>query len=572
MDIYDLLDRFFRSTLNSDFLNTAAAHSAAGVFESAEREGLTAENITERLNSDSDLSLSRFTNAAPVNDRITEKLAQEPREMISALMISPQSEAVNSKENGNMQTTEAARGYDLPEGEFYRESDAAVNTANQAAASFQTVPPEDAAAVLTQRERYGSYTQTFVSDNKPPDTADRALTPEREILRSTSEFPQSRLTSERLLSQLDRQGERVRVYPLAEGASPVLAAKGGLEGEALGGDILREARFQMPVAPSSANIRNFVLTEAGQRLKDPPSPFDLGKTVLIPSQYGSGETIYPSLPSDRGETICPPLPSVLEKTICIPSLSAHGETDYPPPTSDPGKSVYPQYADSPALSGARGGEWEKNTAPAALRALDQNVILNHVPNVISKAEEAGYIKAENGNIKDTVTAAAKNGGLLQTLIPDQIGAELFYTQSDPSRLKFSHDALAGVKQEAFKTADTAKALNAVHSPEAVSAYEAELTPFSRSVQADALTSAPLPALSRSSPNDISQKEISEIRAASAGEGSTAYNNPEINIDMSCMSNTVTGKTDINEVISSITDAVIEASRVVSERAGDTNPF
>lgn len=545
MDIYDLLDKFFRSTLNSDFLNTAAAHNAANVFESAEREGLTAENITERLNSESDLSLSRFTNAAPVNDRITEKLAPASREVISALMILSQSEAINLKNNGNAQMPEATRGYDLPAGEFYRGSAAAVNPANQAAASFQAVPPEDAAAaVLAQRERYGSYTQTFVSDNKLSDTADRALILEREILRSTSELPQSPLTSERLLSQLDQQDERVRVYPLAEGVSPVLAAKSGLEGGALGGDVLKETRFQMPVAPSSANIPNFVLTEAGQGLKNPPSPSALG------------ETVYPLSPSN------------LEKTVCIPSLSDSGETIYLPSPSDSGKSVYPLYADSPAISGAGGGRWEKNTAPAALRASDQNVFLNQVPNVISKVEEAGYIKAENGNIKETVMAAAKNGGLLQTLIPDQTGAELFYTQSDYSRLEFSHDTLAGVEGETFRTADTAEALNAVYSPEAAAAYEAELMPFSRSVQADALISAPLTTLSQASPYDISQKEISEIRAASAGDGSTAYNNPEINIDMSNMSNTVTGKTDINEVISSITDAVIEASRVVSERAGE----
>lgn len=556
MDIYDLLDRFFRSTLNSDFLNTAAAHNAANVFESAERDGLTAENITERLNSDSDLSLSRFTNAAPVNDRITEKVAPVPREVISVLMISPQSEAVNSKDNGNVQIPETARVYDLPAGEFYRGSAAAVNPANQAAASFQSVSPEDAAAVSAQRERYGSYTQTFVSDNKLPDTADRALTLEREILRSTSEPPQSRLTSERLLSRFDQQRERIQTYPLTEGVDPVLAAKGGLESEALGGDILEKARFQLPAAPSSVNIPNFVLTEAGQQLKNTQSLSDLGKTVL-------------SSPSELGNTVLS-FPSNLGKTI------------YPPSPSELGKSVYSPYADSSTLSGTRGGEWEKNTVPAALRASDQNIFLNHVPNVISNAatEEAGYIKAENRIIKETVIAPAKNGGLLQTPIPNQTGAELFYTQPEPSGLKFSYDTLAGTKEETFKTAAASEALNAVGTLEAVSAYkamsvheaisapEAELMPFSRSVQADALTSAPLTALSYASPDDISQKEISEIRAASAGDGSTAYNNPEINIDMSCMSNTVTGKTDINEVISSITDAVIEASRVVSERAGE----
>lgn len=556
MDIYDLLDKFFRSTLNSDFLNTAAAHRAANVFESAEREGITAENITERLNSDSDLSLSRFTNAAPVNDRITEKLAPASREVISSLMILSQSGAINSKDNVNVQMPEAARAYDLPAGEFYRGSAAAGNPANQAAASFQAVPPEDAAAVLAQRERYGSYTQTFVSDNKLSDTADRALTPEREILRSTSELPQSRLTSEGLLSRFDQQRERVQAYPLTEGVNPVLAAKGGLESGALGGGVLKEARFQMPAALSSANIRNFVLTEAGQGLKNPPSPSALGDTVYPPSLPALGETVYPLSPSD------------LEKTVCVPSLSDSGKTIFMSSPPDSGKSVYPLYADFPALSGARGGQWEKNTAPAALRVSEQNVFSNHVPNVISKVEEAGYIKAESGNIKETVTAHAKNGGLLQTLIPNQTAAELFYTQSDPSRLEFSHDTLAGVKGETFKTADTAEALSAVYSLEAAAAYEAELMPFSRSVQADALTSAPLSVLSQASPNDISQKEISEIRAASAGDGSTAYNTPEISIDMSGMSNTVTGKTDISEVISSITDAVIEASRVISERAGE----
>lgn len=561
MDIYDLLDRFFRSTLNSDFLNTASARRAASVFESAERDGLTAENITEILNSDSDLSLSRFANAAaPVTDRITDKLAHEPREVISALMISPQSEAINSKEYVNVQMPETARGYDLPTSEFYRESIAVVNPTNQTAASFQAVSHEDTAAVLDQRERYGSYTQSFASDNKLPDTADRVLTLEREILRSASEPPQVQLASKGILNRLDQHSESVRAYTLTEGVIPVSAAKIGLEGGALGGDILEKAQFQLSAAPSSVNIPDFVLTEAGQQLKNSQSMSDLGKTVL-------------SSPSDLGKTV-------------LSSPSDPGETIYPPSPSELGKSVYLPYAGSHALSGTPGGEWEKNTAPTALPASDQNVFLNHVPNVISKAEESGYIKAENGIIKETATSPAKNGGLLQMPIPNQTGAELFYTQPDPLGLGLSYDTLVGVKEETFKTAAAAEALNAVGSLEAVSAHEAismreamsareaisapeaELMPFASSVQADALTSATLPTLSQASPKDISQKEISEIRAASAGNGSTACSAPEININVSGMCNTAVNETDINEVISSITDAVIEASRVVSERAGE----
>lgn len=557
MDIYDLLDRFFRSTLNSDFLNTASAHRAANVFETAEREGLKAENITEILNSDSDLSLSRFANAAaPVNDSITEKFAPEALGSISALMISPQSAVINSKENGNAQMPEAARGYDLLASEFYRGNTVVLNPPNQAVSSLQSAPSDGIAAALSKTEHYGYYTQSIASDSKLSDTADRALILEREILRSSAEQPQVRLAPERSLNPLDQHSESARAYALTERVDPVSAENVGLEGGALGGDILEKARFQLPVAPSSVNIPNFVLTEAGQQLKNTQSLSDLGKTVL-------------SSPSELGNTVLS-FPSNLGKTI------------YPPSPSELGKSVYSPYADSSTLLGTRDGEWGKNTAPAALQASDQNVFLNQVPNVISNAvaEEAGYIKAENMIIKETATASAKNGGLLQTPIPNQTEAELFYTQPEPSGLKFSYDTLAGTKEETFKTAAASEALNAVGTLEAVSAYkamsaheaisapEAELMPFSPSVQADALTSAPLTVLSQVSPKDISQKEISEIRAASAENVSAACSAPEININVSGMSNTAVNETDINEVISSITDAVIEASRVVSERAGE----
>lgn len=47
--IYDLLDRFFRSTLNPDFENTAELRRRAGVFEAAETEGLAEENLAAAL-------------------------------------------------------------------------------------------------------------------------------------------------------------------------------------------------------------------------------------------------------------------------------------------------------------------------------------------------------------------------------------------------------------------------------------------------------------------------------------------------------------------------------------------
>lgn len=47
--IYDLLDRFFRSTLNPDFENTAELRRRAGVFEAAETDGLAEENLAAAL-------------------------------------------------------------------------------------------------------------------------------------------------------------------------------------------------------------------------------------------------------------------------------------------------------------------------------------------------------------------------------------------------------------------------------------------------------------------------------------------------------------------------------------------
>lgn len=47
--IYDLLDRFFRSTLNPDFENTAELRRRAGVFEAAETDGLVEENLAAAL-------------------------------------------------------------------------------------------------------------------------------------------------------------------------------------------------------------------------------------------------------------------------------------------------------------------------------------------------------------------------------------------------------------------------------------------------------------------------------------------------------------------------------------------
>lgn len=54
--IYDLLDRFFRSTLNPDFENTAELRRRAGVFEAAETDGLAEENLAAALCSASGLS------------------------------------------------------------------------------------------------------------------------------------------------------------------------------------------------------------------------------------------------------------------------------------------------------------------------------------------------------------------------------------------------------------------------------------------------------------------------------------------------------------------------------------
>lgn len=53
--IYDLLDRFFRSTLNPDFENTAELRRRAGVFEAAETDGLAEENLAAALCSASGL-------------------------------------------------------------------------------------------------------------------------------------------------------------------------------------------------------------------------------------------------------------------------------------------------------------------------------------------------------------------------------------------------------------------------------------------------------------------------------------------------------------------------------------
>lgn len=54
--IYDLLDRFFRSTLNPDFENTAELRRRAGVFEAAETDGLAEENLAAALCSASGLA------------------------------------------------------------------------------------------------------------------------------------------------------------------------------------------------------------------------------------------------------------------------------------------------------------------------------------------------------------------------------------------------------------------------------------------------------------------------------------------------------------------------------------
>ncbi|MBD5114520.1 MAG: hypothetical protein HDT46_04855 [Ruminococcaceae bacterium] len=505
MDIYDLLDRFFRSTLNSDFGNTALAHRSASAFETAECGELTAENITERLNTDSDLSLVELTKTAPelpVSNGINEPSAPVFQEQIYSFTDFPQSGKIIEKES---------------------QKD-----------SFNGV-----SADLPQISFLESDSPSYVSENNFSDAAGQALPLAREIMVSSSEIPQSRYSSEKPSPFWEQTSESAVGHTFYAGESNALTRKADSVTAALD-----DRRPEADLYGYAVDLTKALPTETKKQFEDHLAITDLGKSHSIHhiSAFPSGDSHILS-----AEKITDPI-----------NPQALNQAYFP----NPSQNVILMAA----AEKARYAEAENSRSGTSEAALVSNAEALEIP-ASTQTKTAVFSSAALTSCQNSEAIPRLGYGLYSqtnretepaVLETGNIGSG--YTQPDNSQLIFSSSEL---KAETL-SANAAKGLNTVYPPEAVSQYEAETSFPMQPVYPDISQSAQPPNIPEASPDNISQREITEIRET--GGNTASQNTSEIHIDMSNMSNTITNETDIDEVISAITDAVAEASMIISERA------
>ncbi|MCM1055219.1 MAG: hypothetical protein NC394_06825 [Bacteroides sp.] len=506
MDIYDLLDRFFRSTRNSDFGNIDLARSSASVFETASDE-LASESMEGIFKTEEEAGA---VPAAAAPNAVIRNTAFAPAPISTEGLYTP-----TSSEDGVI--VKAAQA-------FFRSS-----ALTERGIGFDSGERPPRFAVVAAFPR-GSG----VSAGTAASGVSGMYFPQAVFFRADLPYAEENMTV---------RGQAAYPFLYGDGASSKAMAQpqGNIDNMRLkeGSKTAGENKGASPNGSGKIADGSYL-----QVFSDPyPKIFSEAffakprEQPALRAQIGLAGTKLPIYGAEPKETLI--------KTQ-LPRSNGHSRAADCVTLRFNQRS--PEFFGTPkGIEEAKTGTAEEKSFFYAPTRSSQSANTADVYGAVLRAA------AQAGNTEPTVknlteTGEPLGGAGLIFAVPEAHAAVLpEYSSAD--------EVLTNVYKGGKEGLEAANAVFA-----AVPSREAAFPPIIGSAR------TVIPSFSDGSLSDIRQNELAEIRKTD--NGGFGGGSAEIHIDMSNMTNTISGETDIEEIVSSIAEAVSEAVGVVSEKAWD----